>query len=139
MVDMEQYLIAERFEIRKMAIKVRLIFKGCRIRQINTGAITIDMIEFIAQVDTVLLNPAQKLMGLGMARRRKVKEYRWLAGELVWLEYEALPKESVLASMRQQRLLKLRIHDIIDTNKCLKELKDLYSSIQFSPNAAIPM
>lgn len=58
--------------------------------------------------------------------------YRSLEGTIIWGGNGTLPQASFLASNMQQTAPKLKVSDVIEANKMLKELKDMQPTINLN-------
>lgn len=64
-------------------------------------------------------------------QQKSKKNYRALAGTLLFLGNGVLLQAAVVTSKIQQRLGKLRIQDIIDVNRMTREILNLKPSIKY--------
>lgn len=59
------------------------------------------------------------------ASTMEVKEYRELAGEMIWIGSAALPQAAYVGSSMQQRVPLLKESDLLSARGLLKEMRDL--------------
>lgn len=65
------------------------------------------------------------------ATEMEARSYWRLAGEMVWLGCEVLPQASVIGSVMQQKVPFLKVGDLLEGNKMLKEIQDLQPIVVF--------
>lgn len=65
------------------------------------------------------------------ATTEEVESFRSLAGALLWLGSAVMPQAACIASFMQQKVTRLRVHDFIEANSRLKELRDLKPYIKY--------
>lgn len=59
----------------------------------------------------------------------KDKKYCKLAGELIWMGCVVLPQPSLASSILQQQLPRFNVEGILESNRTLKELRELKTEI----------
>lgn len=123
--------LARRFRTRKVVLDSEVSFNGCMIRQDSEGSITLDMTRYMDQIQPIPLDKERKKQREEQASTSEVGVFRTLAGELIWVGCGVLPQATVIGSVMQQSIPRLTVHDLVEANAALKEMKDLRAVIVY--------
>lgn len=134
--DLRQFAstMAQEYKLSKVVIDDEIQFNGCTIRKEEDGHTTIDMVEYMDRISQINIDADRYKKQQLKATDKEIEAYRALAGELVWIGYGTLPQAAVVASYMQQKVPTLTVHDLVEANKTLKELKDLRPVIRYLPH-----
>lgn len=130
---MEEFVTetAKRFKVSKTIIDDPINFNGTRIEQDTEGSITINMDAFMESIEPLDITRARRKEHEDIATQHEYTAYRSLAGSIIWAGNGALPQAAFVGSLMQQTAPRLRVKDITEANKMLKEIRDLKPLISF--------
>lgn len=128
--------IERRFKIRKRIIDGRIIFNGCTITQNQQGDTSMDMKEYMSSIKSLDVTRARRKQVTEKATENEYKAYRSLAGSIIWEGNGTIPQSSYVGSYLKETAPRLRIQDLTEANKILKELKDPQPVILFQKTSA---
>lgn len=130
--------LTKKFKVSKSILDSQIDFNGCRITQDEEGNITMDMKKYVDSIQSLDITRSRRKEANDKATEKEYDDYRSLAGSLMWAGNGALPQASFVASSMQQTAPRLKLHNLTEANKMLKELKDLQPIIRFNKiNATI--
>ena len=81
----------KRFEVGKVIVNEKFLFNGCEIEQDEQGLITMSMNRYMEQVKEIPVSRERKHQPDEAATPREIKQFRSLAGTLLWLGKGVLP------------------------------------------------
>lgn len=133
MQDMNEFVekISARFKISKAIIDAPIDFNGCRITQDEHGDISMNMTTYVNSIQPMDVTRNRRKEAEDKATEDEYQQYRSLSGSIMWAGNGTLPQAAFTGSFMQQKAPKLRVHDLTEGNKMLKELKDLNPTITF--------
>lgn len=123
--------VNERFKVSKSVVDEQILFNGTRIMQDSAGNISMTMKDYMKSIKPITLSRARRKQAAERATQQEYRDYRSLAGSLIWAGGGTLPQAAFIASYMQQVAPRLRVHDLSEANKMLKELRDLDPTILF--------
>lgn len=123
--------IGQRFKVSKTIIDQPINFNGCRIVQDTEGNITMDMSSYTSSIRDIDVTRNRRKEATEKATNEEYHNYRSMAGSIIWAGNGTLPQAAFSGSYMQQKAPTLRVGDLIEGNKMLKELKDLDPTIRF--------
>lgn len=123
--------IQARFSISKIIVDGPIDFNGCRITQDVHGNITMDMGAYTDSIKQMEITRNRRKESQHKATDEEYHEYRSLSGSIIWAGNGTLPQAAFTGSYMQQKAPNLRVQDLTEGNKMLKELKDMKPVIKF--------
>lgn len=131
--EMEEFVarISGRFDVSKTIIDAPINFNGCRISQDERGDVTMDMTAYLNTIKPMDITRNRRKEATEKATKDEYNKYRSMAGSIVWAGSGSLPHAAFTGSYMQQRAPTLRVQDLTEANKMLKELKDLTPIVRF--------
>lgn len=108
------------------------IFNGCEISVEDEGSATLSMQSYISRLKTLDICRARRKQHDGMATKNEEKEYRSLAGTLMYLGNAVVPQAALDTSLVQERLERLKVSHLLEANEALREILALHPSIRYS-------
>lgn len=131
-------LISQRFKISKSITNKPINFNGCQISQRADGSISMSMKEYLDSVNAIQLGKNRRSEYMDKATKTEYDAYRSLAGCIIWTGHATLPFASFIGSNMQQIAPRLRVCDVMEGNKMLKESRDLEPAIVYNkPKSAV--
>lgn len=123
--------ISARYKVRKIIIDDIINFNGCKISQGSIGNIIMDMTEFLLKLIPIKIEKQRRKSPDERATKKETESFRSLAGSLLWFGNAVMPQASCAASFMQQRITRMYVRDLIDSNSQLKQLRELKAQIRF--------
>lgn len=100
-------------------------FNGRRMRSTPEGGFLLDMEKFVSErLQEVPLEKGRRTEKESEATQEERAATRAAIGALTWAAKEGRPDCSAMASLVASRLNKLTVQDVLDLNKCIKEVKE---------------
>lgn len=90
-----------------------------------------DMDTYMESIKPLNLPRARRKEAMDKATPQEYKAYRSLAGSIIWAGNGSLPQAAFVGSYMQQIAPRLRVQDLTEANKMLKEIRDLEPRIMF--------
>lgn len=130
---MEEFVkeVSNRFKVSKAILNSPINFNGTRIEQDEKGNITMNMNAYMGSIKPLDITRARRKQPNEKATPHEYKDYRSLAGSIIWAGNGAMPQAAYVGSFMQQVAPRLRVSDMTEANKMLKEIKDLNPQIMF--------
>lgn len=126
------------FDVRKGIINNTFNFNGCDVYQIRPGMWSCQWKNMSARLRLISLNAKRKKDRNARETQKKIRKFRTLAGELVWIWCSVLPQAPYALSMLQKLVPRMTVQKLIDANAMKNELKDLSEMIRFkSPSTSL--
>lgn len=110
------------FDFGKVVFGDKFMFNGCDIKRYPNGNIRLAMKTYLDRLKQINLSRSRRNMATDKATRDDEKEYRSLAGTLLYLGNGLLPQAALATSIMQQRLGGLSVAHLVDANTMLSEL-----------------
>ena len=121
----------KRFEVGKVIINEKFLFNGCEIEQDEQGSIAMSMHRYMEQVKEIPLSRERKRQPDESATPREMKQFRSLAGTLLWLGKGVLPPAAYASSTMQQKLALLKVRHLVEVNEIVRDIKKLTPTLFF--------
>lgn len=133
--DIESFIkaLSARFVVGNIEVGPRFTFNGCEIERDANGVVSVSMDEYRKRLKPLPLSRERRREREAKASDREEKEYRSLAGTLLYMGNAVLPQASLVASRMQQRIADLRVWHLSDANAMLKELLGLDIRLTYRP------
>jgi len=134
--------LQERFKFGKFKFldeeKEGASFNGRRLKATKDGGFRVDMEKFVSErMNEVALEKGRSLEKESEATEKEKADTRAALGALTWAAKEGRPDAAAAASLIASCLNRLRVQDILDLNKTIKEMK---KNVQLSiPVQPIPL
>lgn len=123
--------IGKQFVIWKSVLEQKILFSGCEMEQDRNGSITMSMHRYMKMLKDIHVDQARRNQILSNVTELKDKTFRSLAETLLYLEIAVMPQGSLIASLMQQSICKLKVQDIVDANASVSELLRMRHVLQF--------
>lgn len=99
-------------------------FNGCVIRQDDEGTVSMDMSVYMNELEYMHVTRERRKQTSGKATEKEYKAYRSLVGSIIWAGNGSLPHAPYMGSSMQQREPYLRVQDLVEAEKMLKQAED---------------
>lgn len=131
--NMAQFVerIKKRFEVSKAIIYDTILCNGCRIQQEKSDGISMGMGACVNTIEKMYIKRERRRDTNDKATETEYNKYRSLAGSVIWAGNGSLAHAVFVGSYMQQAATRLLIHDLTDSNRKLKEMRDLKPTIEF--------
>ena len=120
-----------RFDVGKVVIDDKFHFDGCEIQQENEGNIRMSMMGYIDRLRPIKISRQRSRERDDLGSDAEKKQYRSLAGALLYLGNGVLPQALLVTSMMQQKLPRLTVQGLVIASDMLKELLSLKSWLTY--------
>ena len=124
--------LKERFEVGKAVIDERFHFNGCEVDQCKEGHIKLSMHRYLDRIKPISVSRKRRKQTEETVTDQEPKQYRALAGTLLYLGNGVLPQASLVVSIMQQRNSNLRVQHLLDANEMVRDLLDLRPWVTFT-------
>lgn len=129
--------LQRRFVVGKIVSGNHFMFGGCDIYVHSSGAISMSMDAYWRRVTKIPMTRTRRKMRSAEATATETKQFRSLAGTLLYLGKGTLPQASFVVSLMQQRIGNLLVEHLIEANEMVAELRKLTPTLTF-PRAPNP-
>lgn len=125
--DVNKFLreIQKRFEGGKIGMGLTFHFGGCEINYDPNGDIILGIEAYWNRVKSIAMTRTRRRQHKFRVTTEEMHEYRSLAGTLLYLGNGVLSHASMVVSIMQQQIGRLRVEHLIDANMMLAELRKL--------------
>lgn len=120
-----------QFTLGRTTKKDTLNFLGCSIICDKPGDLIFQMPDYLERLQPLNISRARKMSPRESANEAEEKEYRCVAGSLLYFGQAVMPQGCLAASRMQQRIGSLCVADIISANEMIIEIKRLIPLISF--------
>lgn len=121
----------EKFDVGKAVIDNSFLFDGCEISQDEPGNIRMTMKRYVERLKPISLSRQRRRQLHEFATETEKKQYRSLAGTLLYLGNGVLPQASYVTSVLQQQISALKVRNLVDANEMVGEILQLEPTITF--------
>lgn len=131
--DIIQFInkMKEKFEVGKAVIDESFFFDGCEITQDAAGSIRMTMERYLERLKPIPLPKPRRRQSQEPATETEKKQYRSLAGTLLYLGNGVLPQASFVTSVLQQQISALQVRHLVDANEMVAEIFQLEPVLTF--------
>lgn len=120
-----------RFVVGKSVIDSTFFFDGCEIAQDEYGNIKMTMIRYMERLKPITLSRQRRRQHHEPASDTEKRQYRSLAGTLLYLGNGVMPQASYVTSVLQQQISALKVRHLVDANNMLGEILQLDPTLTF--------
>ena len=119
------YRMKLRFQIGKEVVDQKFLFDGCEIEQYKDESIKMSMHRYIDRINLISISRQRRKQMNEPVTEEEKKQYRSLAGTLLYLGNGVLRQAAFVTSMFQQKISALSVRHLVDANNMLTELLNL--------------
>lgn len=101
-----------RFDVSKAIVDKHFFFDGCEIAQDDSGSIRMTMKRYVERLKAIPLSRQRRRQNHEPATETEKKQYRSLAGTLLYLGNGVLPPESYVTSVLRQQISALKVRHL---------------------------
>lgn len=125
------------FQVGKTLIDTSFLFDRCEIEQDAIGNITMTMKRYVERLKPIPMSKPRRKQLQDPATESEKKQYRSLAGTLLYLGNGVLPQASyvhIMTSVLQQQISALKVRHLVDANDMVSEILQLPTIMFLKPH-----